>query len=149
MNRESARELMGRNDFLLSAVVVSLNDNPERALFIGRYARQYFQDIATFCEFRSRISAATQDWYTFRNLDLAVANLTDYDRWSSSWLSRATKNQGRLRNLLQQLNVDVGPADVPADISGEFFWIGNSDEFDLVGQCSDCWLDVFLGDRVD
>jgi hypothetical protein len=142
-----SRNRLGRSGFLLDALVCPTISDPERALFIGKYGLEHFDDIESFCDFTCRISAATQEWYESRDLDLAIASLTEHDEWSS-WLPQANKAHGELWDLLAQLGVDVHEEQIPKPMNGELHWIGDRYNLSLVARCAGFWADAFVADRV-
>lgn len=133
---------------LLNRVVLPRACDQSRALFIGVYSRSHFADFNAFLEVLFRISAITQDWYTYGDLESAYRWYSDtYAGKLSSWLKTANRAQGSLRDWLACKQIDVDLDLVPEEIWGELFWDGDEHEFTLVARCPDIYVDVFVADR--
>ena len=141
-------EFLGREGLLLDHMVLPRSSEPDRGLFIGVYSSRHFADFNAFVEVVFRISAITQDWYAYGELESAYQWYTNtYDGNLSSWLKTAQRSKGSLRDWLKGHNIDVDLAHVPEQVTGELFWAGDEHEFTLVARCRDVYADIFLADR--
>lgn len=141
-------EYLKRDGLLTKHLVIPLRDNDARGLFIGIYDKTFFEDIREFSEMLFRISSITQDWYSYGNLEAAYQWYhDDYSGRLWSWLERAKRYKGTLRDWLTETGVDVDLQRVPPETNGKFYVDGDANEFSLIIKNEQYFIDVFLADR--
>ena len=135
-----------QGNLLLSRTYAALRNDSSRGLFLGIYHKVHFEDLIDFVQFTTNISSLTQDWYQFGSVDSAYEYYYPAEP-SPAPLKGYTESTGSLRQWIVSLGVQADATIIPQTLAGRFFWIGDVEEFGLIGENDEFYFEAFLADN--
>ena len=139
-------DFLKQENLLKKASCLRLYNHESRGLFIGIYAKDHFKDIHDFCIFTQNISSITQDWYQFNNLEAAYEYYYPPAGETASILDSFSEETGSAKEWIINVGIHIDQKDIPNELKGNFFWVGDAEEFGLLGENDEYYFEAYIAD---